>query len=382
MASAADAVAYAAQGGWDGATIMQVAYWLQNGEEPGGLTGQARQAIDAIGGMGLSSRGVSQLVSYLQTGQAPADLSYDDEAAQVLAPPPPAAPAAAPPAAGPAAPPTGPTAEQRSARAIVDTTLAEFGLQGLGDRVWSAVNSGEIVPEQISTYIRQTDEYKQRFAGMAQLQSRGRAISEAEYIATERSYAQVARAAGLPSGFYDSPDDFSRLIGGEVSPAEFSERVQTYSRIANDSPPEVRSELQRLYGIGPGELTAYFIDPDRALPLLKTQAQSASLSAAAGRTGFGGLQVSEAERLAQLGVTDQQAQEGFGALVDSKELFSSLDAGESAIGRDVQIGAAFEGNARARSEIEKRRARRKAQFDGGGSYATDKAGFAGIGSAT
>lgn len=293
----------------------------------------------------------------------------------VLAPPP-------PPPVAQTAPDPGPSAEQRSARAIIDNTLAEFGLSGLGDRVWNAVNSGAIVPEQIVSFIRQTDEYKQRFAGMKPLQDRGRAISEAEYISTERAIAQVFRSAGLPSGFYDSPDDFAKFIGAEVSPAELGDRVQEYTRMAFDAPSEVRSQLQALYGIGSGELTAYFIDPERALPLIRQQARAAELSGAASRTGFGALDRGEAERLAQLGVTDQQAQEGFGALVDARELFTPLDLGEQAIGRDAQIGAALGGDAAARRRIEDRRRRRTAQFEGGGGYAGNQQGLSGIGSAS
>lgn len=293
-------------------------------------------------------------------------------------------PAAAPaPAPAPveATAASGLTPGQASAKAIIQSALEEYGLGGLGDRLWQQYLGGAPI-EQIMLDLRKTPEYATRFPGLDALRKRGRAISEAEYISIERSYTQSMRAAGLPSGFYDSPDDFGRLIAGEVSPSELSERIATYSMVANDSPPEVRAELQRLYGIGAGELTAFFIDPDRALPLLKQRAQAASLSAGAIRSGFGGLAVGEAERLAQLGVTDQQAQEGFGSLVDARELFSPLDAGESAIGRDQQIGAAFGGDVGARRRIENRAARRKAQFDGGGSFASDKAGFGGIGSAS
>lgn len=384
MASPADAIAYAASGGWDQATVLQVVYWLRTGQAPdSGLSEQAHQAINDIYTMGLSALGVSQLDYYLSHGAPPPDLSYTDESAEVLGvPAETAAPVAAPEAPANTAPPTGPTAQQQSARAIIDSTLSEFGLSGIGDRVWNAVTSGQIVPEQITQFIRQTDEYKQRFVGMSDLQKKGRAISEAEYISVERSYSQVLRAAGLPSGFYDSPDDFARLIGGEVSASELADRVQAYTQVAFESPPEVRDQLQRLYGIGPGELTAYFIDPERALPIIRQQARAAQLSGAASASGFGALERGEAERLAQLGVTDQQAREGFGALVDARELFAPLDAGEGAIGRGEQIGGALGGDSVARRKIEERRRRRQAQFEGGGGYASSKSGFSGIGSAS
>ena len=376
MASAYEVIEQLAWGGLNADEVNAIVNTLRTGRQDPRLQGNAANIMQYIWEAGLDAGGVDQTLRYLTTGVMPADVQRPQAA------PAPAPAAVAAPAPAASSVPTGPTEAQRSAKAIVENTLAEFGLQGLGDRVWGAVQSGQIVPEQITSFVRQTDEYKQRFAGMAALQAKGRAISEAEYISTERSYAQVARAAGLPSGFYDSPDDFSRLIGGEVSPAEFAERVQTYTRVALQAPQEVRDQLQRLYGVGPGELTAFVIDPDRALPMLQNRARAAEISAAGQRTGFGGLQASEAERLASLGVSDREAQEGFGALVEASELFTSLDAGEDAIGRDSQIGAVFEGNARARSEIEKRRARRKAQFEGGGGYARTESGFSGIGTAS
>jgi hypothetical protein len=383
MASPAYAVAYAAGGGWDQATVMYVVSYLNTGKIPEGASAQAVDAINEIGTMGLSSTGVDQLRTYLSTGKPPADLSYEDESAQVLGTAAPAgadaAPAAAAPSA-PAAPAAGPAPEQQSARADLDALLDQWGLKGLGSKIWEAYLGGTPA-SALPQLVRGTDEYKQRFAGMDALQQKGRAISEGEYISLERSYTQVLRAAGLPQGFYDAPDDFSRLIGGEVSVAELADRVQTYTRVALQAPEEVRSELQRLYGIGPGELTAYFIDPDKALPLLQKQAAAAEISGSAVRTGFGGLSRSEAETVAGSGTNAQQAEQGFGALVDARELFTSLDAGEEGIGRGTQLGAVFGGNARAREEIEKRRARRKAQFAGGGGFAADKEGFSGLGSA-
>lgn len=281
----------------------------------------------------------------------------------------------------PPAPAPSITPEQRSAKGIIDATLATWGLQALGDRVWNAYISGSIVEDQIPTFIRDTTEYKTRFAGMASLQQKGRAISEAEYIGIERSYAQVARAAGLPAGFYDSPDDFARLIGGEVSPAEFQARVELRASVVDQAPPQVLDELQRLYGIDRGSLTAYVLDENRALPIIQNQFAASQRSAAAARSGFGGLSVKEAEGLVGLGVTDQQATEGFGALVDARELFTSLDAGESTIGRETQIAAAFGGDSLAKRKIEDRRRRRTAQFEGGGSFAASKEGIGGLGSA-
>ncbi len=273
------------------------------------------------------------------------------------------------------------TTEEQSAKAMLDSSLGEFGLGGLGGWAWEQFKRGVPV-EQIFLDLRERPEYRARFPGMEALTKRGRAISEREYIELERSYTQIARAAGLPSGFYDQPDDFARLVQNEVSPQEFSTRVEMAAVSAYQSPPELRDELSRLYGMGPGELTAYWLDPDRALPLLQQQFLAGQIGSRARTTGFGTLTRDEAERLAQQGVTEQRAQEGFGRLAESGELFRALPGtGEDEITREEQLGATFTGNANALERVRRRQARRRGEFQGGGSYATSREGIGGLGPA-
>lgn len=292
-----------------------------------------------------------------------------------------AAPTAAPVVQAPATPPTATTEAQRSARAMIQATLDQIGLGAAGDRLWQQYLAGSPI-EQIWTDFRASAEYKARFPYMEELAKKGRAISEAEAIATERSLAQVARAAGLPAGFYDSPDDFAKLIGGEVSPAEWSKRVQLASEAINGD-PTIQRELGRFAGVlTPGELTAFWLDPDKALPALEQKVQAAKASAAAVRTGFGQLSIAEGARLAQLGISEDQLSSGFSTLAGSGELVSALPgSGESAIGRDDQLAAVFERNSKAIEKLNRRARSRTAVFEGGGSFASGKAGLSGVGAA-
>lgn len=292
-----------------------------------------------------------------------------------------AAPAPAPVVQAPTTPAAGPTDAQKSARALIQSTLEQYGLGALADRLWRQYLDGSPI-EQIFNDLRSTPEYKQRFPYMEELARKGRAISEAEAISTERALAQVARAAGLPTGFYDSPDDFAKLIGGEVSPAEWAKRVQLASDAINGD-PTIQKELGRFAGVfTPGELTAFWLDPDRALPALEQKFQAAKASTAAVRTGFGQLSIEEGTRLAQLGISDDQLSGGFSELAGSRELVSALPgSGESAIGRNDQLAAVFERNAKAIEKLNRRARSRVAVFAGGGSFASSKTGLSGVGSA-
>lgn len=268
---------------------------------------------------------------------------------------------------------------QNDARARILSVLAEYGLESLADFVWQQILGGKSDAEVLQD-IRNTPEFRERFPAIAERTAKKLApISPGEYVAYERQARQIMRAAGLPEQFYDTRDDFTKFLGRDVSIAELNDRIQLGKQAVYESPAEVRETLMRDYGATEGELTAYFIDPDRALPLVEKQWRAAQVGGAAKRTGFGLTSRMENERLADMGVTAGQAQQGFSELADSRELFGALDSGEENIGRDDQLDATFGGNAAARRRIENTRRRRQARFDGGGSFATGQQGVVGLG---
>jgi hypothetical protein len=273
----------------------------------------------------------------------------------------------------------GPTGDQEDAKNYLNDVLRNYGLDTLGEWAWEQIQAGH-TPARVIQELRQRDEYKQRFVGMAERQSRGLpAISEAEYIAWERSARQMMQTAGLPADFYDRPDDFGRFIGRDVSLQELSERVNDGFRQAMAAGDEVRDELQRLYGVGASQLAAFFLDPDRALPVIERQFAASQISGAAQRTTYGGLSQTEAERLASLGITDQQANSGFGTLVEMSELFADLPGGNAGtIGRDEQIGAAFEGNAAAQQAIARKGQERVSESSGAQAFQIGQGGVVGL----
>jgi hypothetical protein len=280
-------------------------------------------------------------------------------------------------AAGPAAEPD-PGAED--ALSYLQSTLDEYGLGSLGNWAWEQIQNG-YTPDRVIQNLRQTKEYQVRFAGMEARRAAGlSAISEGEYIAYERDVRAMMRSAGMPESFYDEPSDFANFIGNDVSPAEMQARINDGFLAASQAPAEVREQLQSLYGISGSGLAAYFLDPDRALPLLQRQFSSAQISGAASRTGYGALGVGEAERLAELGVSAAEAQQGFSALEESSELFNALP-GETAaeITRAQQQAAIFEGDADARSLLRKRGEERVSQGSGAQSFSVGQGGVAGLG---
>lgn len=276
-------------------------------------------------------------------------------------------------------PETTPSPDQENARDYLAGVLDSYGLSGMADWAWQQIQSG-YTNERILQNLRDTDQYKQRFSGMELRRAAGfNAITEAEYIGYETQARQLMRAAGMPAEFYDQPNDFANLIGNDVSPSELNARVNEGYLAAAQAPPEVRQQLRDLYGVGEGQLAAYFLDPDRALPLLQRQFAASQVSGAGVQTGYGALSAAEAEGIVSYGVSGDQARQGFGALVENEELFDTLPGEQDGlISREAQLGAVFGDDARARQQIERKAGARRSAGSGAQSFSIGQQGVSGL----
>lgn len=196
--------------------------------------------------------------------------------------------------------------------------LQEFNIPASAD-VIAIINQGAIDNDSedlIVSRLRDTDTWKQRFKGNAIRLQKGLApLREDQYLANESSYQSVLRNAGLPSGFYDDPEDFANLIGGNVSVGELQDRVNIAGDIINREDPAVLDQLAAR-GINAGMLLAHALDPERAAPLIKREQNSVLIGAAAQRAGISGVNPNVADDLAQRGIGEAQAQQGFGQIND------------------------------------------------------------------
>lgn len=213
-------------------------------------------------------------------------------------------------------------ANAKLANAQMKKFLGDYGLEALNDRLWAyIVENGVDDENQLLLWVSEQAEYKARFPAMDALAKKGRAISAAQYIQLERTYKQVFHEFGIPESFYDSNGDFTALITNEVSPAELQARVQDgYSKVAN-ADPRVREQFARYFGVnGDTALAAFFIDPARALPKLEAAVAAAEVSGAAASLSFN-LDLNAADRLARMGVSYDQAMQGFTKMSLTRDLF-------------------------------------------------------------
>ena len=255
---------------------------------------------------------------------------------------------------------------------------------------WIQQGLADAGTEPILMKFRDTDIYKRRFAGMAELIKRGQAISEAEYIQLESSYRNVMQNYGLPTTFYDTPADYARLIGAGLSVREVEERVVAAKQSLN---PLVSQELQQYYGVSQGTAMAYLLgltdekgvalESARTQEQIRTGARAAQIGAAAERAGFamdrtyaerlGGTSVGatidpfQLGTLAQLETTFGQARR----IADRETTLAAIDT-EAYDQRDA-LAAAF-GDEQARLASERRARRERARFSGSSGVAGSSLG--------
>jgi hypothetical protein len=126
----------------------------------------------------------------------------------------------------------------------------------------------------------------------------------------------------LPIGFYDPPSDFNQCIGKNVSPSEIQSRVDLATQATILSNPSYRQALNQM-GIGDSELTAYFLNPDRALPALQKAAATAAIGSEALSKGLT-FDKDYAELLATSGVSQSDAKQGYAQIANTQPQINDI----------------------------------------------------------
>lgn len=170
--------------------------------------------------------------------------------------------------------------------------------------------TSDIPEDAIMINIRGQKFYQDRFAGNEALRKKGMAeLTPAEYLEAERSYSQILKQTGLDR--LATRQNFSSLIGGEVSTMELQDRVtNVYSRIVN-ADENLRKELQGLKSnanITDSDLAESLLLGKEGAAILKRKIAMAEIGAEFTPRGL--TSALGAEELVNLGVTREQARVG------------------------------------------------------------------------
>ena len=253
----------------------------------------------------------------------------------------------------------------------LSSIFAGYGLETLAGFISRRILA-DVSEDMLMLELYEQPEYKLRFPGMESLRGKGKTITEAEYMKDEKAFAQTARFFDIPVGFYDSADDFGKLIGNLVSPKEYQDRLQVGQDLARSMSPGIRTQLQELYNVGEGGITAYVLDPEKALPLIQKQAKAAQFVGFGREKGFKleGVTAAQAEQLAgteaYAKLSAQQLQTALGQAAQLRQTQSRLTGIEGQVYNENEaLKAVIEGSPEAILASQQRAQREGARFGGG-----------------
>lgn len=238
--------------------------------------------------------------------------------------------------------------DQQTASEIIRAQLTAWGLGSLAGKVDDLIREG-LSADAITLRLQATDEYKTRFAANAVRAQKGlQALSPAEYIAAENAYRQVMQTYGLPSTFYDSQDDYRAFLEADLSPSELNDRAKIAQQTWLSADTDTRAVWRDWYGLSDGAAIAAILDPNRALPIVQTQAEAARAGGVARQNGL----VADRERITRYidsGFTADQLSQGFaqiGAVHDVDQAIGRRFGVD--LGQQVEEASRIEGLASAR----------------------------------
>jgi hypothetical protein len=261
------------------------------------------------------------------------------------------------------------TEERIDSIAYLQDLFAQYGIPELANKIVELKNQG-LTDRVVAIELQKTPEFKARFIGNENRKKAGLPpLDPGTYIATETAYKKVMRDSQLPIGFYDQYDDFAKFIGGDVSPAELQERLNIANQSIQNADPYYTDSLRRLYGLQSGDMLAYTLDPERALPFITRQQKAAQFGAEAARQG---LQVTTpmAETYSgQLGVTQQEARQGFeqvAQILPEAQRLSAITPGSQPVGFEETTSAIFggAGSAEYKQKLQKLAQEEQSRFAG------------------
>lgn len=273
--------------------------------------------------------------------------------------------------------------------------LSQIGLTGLFDYrngrpsgwLWSKITSGEIDNEvRLITEVEETEAFKNRYGIILEQRRQAAAgqpvqvLTMQEVRATETQMANVMRANGLPSYLYDNYEDLQRLMRQGLSPKEVEDRVMVAWTRVQESPPEVREEFNRFYGIRNGDkaLAAFLLDPDKTAAELDRQARTA-YAAGIGKSMGVDITRRQANEIAGRNLADQTVLAGMNQAAGMANLTVETISEAANLTAADTVDATLLGDADAATSIERRTIGRQANAGGAvGGALYGNAGVAGL----
>ena len=175
------------------------------------------------------------------------------------------------------------------------------------------------------------------------------------------------KSYGMPTGLYDTPEDFQTFLANDLSELELADRLQASRQFAMGVNPAIKDQLKNLYNIDDNMLSAYIADPAKGQQVLNNLAGRSLTGAAALLSGLTAEAAKVAEGFGAGEMRFQEQQQRFGAaatLAQRGEMLSQISRGEQAFGEQQAVEVAFGGLESSVKQAERLASRERARFGG------------------
>lgn len=278
---------------------------------------------------------------------------------------------------------------------LISTVIRDAGLEGLftigGDGapsgpLWDQITSGIDSEAALVAWFESTPQFQSRFPAIAQARASGVGYvpTPREVRQYEETAATIMRAAGLPSWFYDQPQELQSLMGQDISVAELEERLGQAWTTVRSTDPSVTQMFSEFFGVeGDAAMAAFFLDPTRTVASLDRAARTA-YTAGMGRNVGLSIDQQLADRIASLPSTLGGIWEDLNTVTSMNRDGGVFDEGftetTDLTAEGTGIDAAFFGDGAAAAQMERRILEREANSRSStGGAAITQAGVVGVG---
>lgn len=285
---------------------------------------------------------------------------------------------------------TVPTLDTKKIDAIaaISALLSSYGIGDLSGPITEAVQKGyssdtiQLIMQDPNSKDPLAIAFQTRFSANKIRAAAGKAVlSPGEYLAAERTYAQVLQSYGV--GTLAKRETMSSFIANDISAAEVADRVGLAIDRVKNADPFTKAALAQYYpSLNQTDIVSALLDPTEGLPAIKRKVQIAEIGGAAalqglptGMSATTGLSTDYtnvtsgalgAEALAAFGITQEAARKGYQAvagITPRAEFLSSISGGEDYTRLQAEQEA-FLGLASAKRARESLTAQEEARFRG------------------
>jgi hypothetical protein len=270
------------------------------------------------------------------------------------------------------------TGEKIDSIAAIKALLSSYGLGDLSASITEAVQKGysadtiQLIMQDPNSTDTLAVAFQKRFPANKIRAAAGKSVlSAGEYLAAERTYSQVLQSYGV--GSLAKPETLSGFISGDISAAEVSDRVGLAINRIQNADADTKKALAEYYPmLNQTDIVSAVLNPAEGLPALQRKVQIAEIGGAALAQGIkttsaAGTNTMGAQALADLGITKDQARQGFQQVAEVTprgSFLSEISTSGQQYGQLQAEQEAFQGLASAKRARQALTAEEQARFGG------------------